>query len=205
MSKILIQFAHPALRHSRVHKKLLSGCRGLPGVTINDLYELYPDLFIDVKREQELLLQHDIIIFQHPFYWYSSPPIIKQWLDLVLEYNWAYGPKGFALAGKKVISVLSCGGDENAYKNTGYNRFTLHEYLRPFSQSIELCRMEYLPPLVVFGTHHITNENIGTMSNYYVELLNAFVKGKVPSNAYKELLYLNLLDLQIKDNTQKLL
>src|ERR1043166_905728 len=97
MSHILILFAHPAYEKSRVHKLLVKKARALEGITFHDLYEAYPDFDIDVKREQELLLQHDTIILLHPFYWYSSPAIIKQWQDLVLELGWAYGKKGTTL------------------------------------------------------------------------------------------------------------
>ena len=61
MKKILILFAHPALEKSRVHKTLLKHIGGLDHVTFIDLYEHYPDFDIDVKREQQLLLSHDII------------------------------------------------------------------------------------------------------------------------------------------------
>jgi Flavodoxin-like fold len=40
--------------------------------TISDLYEEYPTFDINVQREQELLLAHDIIVFQHPFYWQNK-------------------------------------------------------------------------------------------------------------------------------------
>ena len=71
MSRILVLFAHPALERSRVQHSLLKAIAALPDVLINDLYENYPDFDIDVKREKKLLLAHDIIIWQHPFYWYS--------------------------------------------------------------------------------------------------------------------------------------
>ncbi|RYF62525.1 MAG: NAD(P)H oxidoreductase, partial [Cytophagaceae bacterium] len=124
MARILLQFAHPILSKSRIHTTLLHACSNLKNVTINDLYEQYPDLYINVEREQRLLLSHDIIIFQHPFYWYSSPAIIKQWFDLVLEHNWAYGSRGTALAGKSMMNAISCGGSRQAYNPTGTNRFT---------------------------------------------------------------------------------
>ena len=66
----------------------------LRGVTFHDLYELYPDFDVQVEQEQELLISHDMIILQHPFYWYSCPPLLKQWIDLVLEHGWAYGKEG---------------------------------------------------------------------------------------------------------------
>ena len=33
-------------------------------MTFNDLYEAYPDFDVDVKREQELLAAHEIVVFQ---------------------------------------------------------------------------------------------------------------------------------------------
>jgi len=46
-----------------------------------------------------------MIVFHHPFYWYSSPAILKEWQDLVLEYGFAYGHEGTALRGKKSLSA----------------------------------------------------------------------------------------------------
>ena len=93
MKRILVIFSHPALQSSRANKQLLQALSGLDGITLHDLYHHYPDMFIDVKREQGLLSEHDIIVFQHPFYWYSCPAIMKEWMDLVLEYGYAYGPE----------------------------------------------------------------------------------------------------------------
>ena len=97
MKKILINFAHPAKSHSNINKALRKAVETLDNVTVNDLYANYPDFMIDIKREQALCEAHDIIIFQHPFYWYSTPAIIKEWFDLVLEHGWAYGSEGKAL------------------------------------------------------------------------------------------------------------
>jgi voltage-gated potassium channel Kch len=112
MRKVLLLYAHPAPHKSRVNRQLVRAARDLPGVTLHDLYEAYPDLDIDVRREQERLRAHDVILFQHPFYWYSTPAIVKEWIDLVLEYGWAYGEGGHALAGKAWVHALTAGGPE---------------------------------------------------------------------------------------------
>jgi glutathione-regulated potassium-efflux system ancillary protein KefG len=149
--RILIQFAHPVLERSRVNLPLLDAVRDLPGVTINDLYEEYPTLSIDVAREQALLAEHDVIVFHHPFFWYSTPAILKQWQDMVLEHGWAYGPGGRALAGKITFNVLSTGGPASAYRRDGYNRYTVRELLAPWEQTANLCGMLYLAPYVAHG------------------------------------------------------
>ena len=98
--KILIIFAHPKMSDSIVQTKMLGAIRNLEGVTIHDIYAAYPDFLIEVDHEQGLLLEHDLVVLQHPFYWYSAPAIIKEWLDLVLEHDWAYGARGTKLHGK---------------------------------------------------------------------------------------------------------
>lgn len=154
-NQILILFAHPALEKSRVNRHLIQAVRGLDAVTVHDLYETYPDFHINVKAEQDLLLAHDIVVFHHPFYWYSSPALLKEWLDLVLEHGFAYGQGGTALHGKKCLTALTTGGDKEAYCQKGYNHFTVRELLVPFEQTARLCGMEYLPPFVVQGTHRL--------------------------------------------------
>lgn len=155
LNRILILFAHPALEKSKINRHLVEAVTGLDAVTVHDLYETYPDFHINVKFEQDLLRSHDIIVFQHPFYWYSSPAILKEWQDLVLEYGFAYGQKETALRGKKFLSAVTTGGGKKAYCREGTNRFTIRELLLPFEQTAYLCGMEYLPPFVVYGTHRL--------------------------------------------------
>lgn len=154
-NQILILFAHPALEKSWVNRHLIKAVQNLESVTFHDLYEAYPDFHINVRLEQDLLMAHDIIVFQHPFYWYSSPALLKQWQDLVLEYGFAYGQGGIALEGKKFLSAITTGGTEKAYCRQGHNYFTIRELLAPFEQTARLCNMDYLPPFVIHGTHQL--------------------------------------------------
>jgi glutathione-regulated potassium-efflux system ancillary protein KefG len=160
MARVLINFAHPALEKSRVHTQLLRVIKNMPGITFNDLYEQYPQLDINVAREQKLLEQHDIILMQHPFYWYSAPATIKQWLDLVLEHGWAYGHTGKALQGKYFGNIISAGGSEHAYHPEGHHGHTVHDFLLPFIQTAKLCNMQYVAPYVVFGVHRMDISDI---------------------------------------------
>ncbi len=148
-SRVLILFAHPALEKSKLNTHLIAATKTLEGVTVRDLYALYPDFQIDLKAEQQVLLEHDVILLQHPFYWYSSPAIIKEWLDLVLEHGWAYGTNGNALKGKYMGNVITTGGPEQAYQTDGFNRHTVRQFLAPFDQTAYLCKMKYLAPFVL--------------------------------------------------------
>lgn len=178
MARVLILFGHPRLERSRVHRALLRRLPDTPDITFRDLYEEYPRLDIDVGREQELLLDHDIVVFQHPFYWYSTPPILKQWQDLVLEHGWAYGSEGTALRGKTFLSVISAGGGEPAYCAEGYNHFSVRQLLAPVEQTARLCGMLFLPPFVVFGTHQLDEAGIERAADRYGALLEALTGGE---------------------------
>ena len=174
-NRVLILFAHPAFQRSRVNRAMLRGLDSMPGITINDLYEQYPTLFIDVAREQELLEQHDVIILHHPFYWYSTPAILKEWQDLVLQHGWAYGREGRRLSGKYMLNAVTTGGPEPAYSAQGYNRFSLRQLLAPMEQTAFLCRMNYLAPFVVHGTPLMKPEVVHQHASEYHRFLKALV------------------------------
>jgi len=153
MKKILVIFGHPAFRRSNINAALRQAVENLEGVTFHDLYASYPDFLIDVPREQKLCEEHDIIVFQHPFYWYSTPSIVKEWFDLVLEHAWAYGSTGNALKDKITFQALTAGGDETNYRADGLNLFTIRELTAPFRATANLCQMDWLPPFTVLGIH----------------------------------------------------
>jgi glutathione-regulated potassium-efflux system ancillary protein KefG len=171
MNRILIIFAHPAFERSRVHKSLIENISKLDGITIQDLYENYPDFDINVEKEKTLLLEHQVIVWQHPLFWYSGPALLKQWEDLVLEHGWAYGKQGHALDGKKIFNAITSGGEMEAYRSEGLQRSTIREFLLPFERTAQLCRMIYLPPFWIPGTHKLNPEQISKYSDQYRELL----------------------------------
>lgn len=196
MKKIMILFAHPAYHKSYINRQLMEGIRNLEGITVNDLYENYPDFYIDVANEQQLLLDHDVIVWQHPFYWYSAPAILKEWMDLVLQHGFAYGRSGRALEGKWVMSTISTGGRKEMYSKTGANHYSINEFLVPFRQSANLCRMEYLPPYVVHGSHLMTEELLRKHIAEYRQLLTMIRDEKVTLTEIRKMEYMNELILQ---------
>lgn len=191
-SSILILFAHPALQKSRVNRRLIEYVRDIDGVTFHDLYEEYPDFHINVKREQKLLVENDIIVFHHPIFWFSVPALLKEWMDLVLEHGWAYGRGGRALKGKKLLSIISTGARESLYRRESYNRHTIGEFLAPINQTAYVCGMEYLPPFVVHGTHTITKEETAAEGENYRKIITALRDGKIDFETAKEFPRLNL-------------
>ena len=151
-AKILILFAHPSQHRSEVNLPLARASAELDDVTLVDLYAEYPDFCIDIDREQQRLREHDVVVFMFPLYWYSTPSILKEWQDLVLEHGFAYGHDGRELVGKRLLCAITAGGREDAYRHSGYNHYSIRELLRPIEQTATLCGMVYLPPYALFGS-----------------------------------------------------
>jgi len=191
MRKILVLFAHPLVHKSRVNIQLIKAVEGLDNVTVNHLYENYPDFYIDVKREQELLLEHDVIIWHHPFYWYSAPAMIKEWFDLVLEHGFAYGSEGNALKGKYAMTTISTGGRESTYQSNGLNQYPINDFLIPFRQSANLCRMTYLPPFVIYGSHLLDDSAIHEKSKQYRRVVEFLRDGNYHEGNTDQLVSMN--------------
>jgi glutathione-regulated potassium-efflux system ancillary protein KefG len=190
-NKILILFAHPRFERSANNSILVRDIPEIPEITFHDLYEKYPDFNINIEYEKRLLKDHQIIIWQHPFYWYSCPPLLKQWIDLVLEFGWAYGPGGSALKDKIVFNSITSGGQRSAYSNEGHNRFTVRNFLAPFDQTATLCKMIYLPPFAMHGTYRISKEDMANTAMLYRNLLIRLVYGDFSVEEINKFSYLN--------------
>ena len=200
--RILVLFAHPSLDRSEVNRPLAEAVSNLDEITLVDLYAEYPDFQIDVDREQERILAHDVIVFLHPLYWYSTPAILKEWQDLVLEHGFAYGSEGTALQGKILFNALTAGGLEAAYQAEGYNHFTIRELLHPIEQTAALCGMTYLPPFALFGSRTAVEE--GRVSQHvadWIRVLKALRDNQLDIDAARQLPLLNSnLDENIRED-----
>ena len=179
MADVLVLVAHPDLRASRANLLMLKAARAAADaapqhIEVRDLYALYPDYVIDVAAEQAAAASARLIVWQHPIHWYAMPPLMKLWLDEVLELGWAYGRDGTALAGRDLWLVASTGGPEDAYHPKGYNRYFFDAFLPPYEQTAALCGMRFLPPLVLHGAHSIGKEILEAHVQRYVDALQRY-------------------------------
>ncbi|MDJ0749395.1 MAG: NAD(P)H-dependent oxidoreductase [Woeseiaceae bacterium] len=151
MARLIVYYAHPGHRYSHVNCVMSRAAREIDGVTYVDLYEDYPRFDINVNVEQQRLLDHDVILFEFPLFWYSTPSILKEWQDIVLEHGFAYGAGGDKLAGKTMMLAITAAGPEDAYSSGGYQQYPLRDFLRPLEQTANLCEMRFAPPYVLYS------------------------------------------------------
>jgi putative NADPH-quinone reductase len=131
---------------------MFAEARRLTGITLVDLYAEYPRFDIDIDREQERLLAHEVVLLQFPMFWYSAPALVKEWLDLVLEHGFAYGTGGDRLKGKRLMLAVTAAGDREAYTEHGYQRYPLRRFLTPLERTAQLCHMEFAAPYVLYAS-----------------------------------------------------
>lgn len=191
MNKILLIVAHPALEKSRNNIRLIKAAEQLDQVIIRDLYELYPRFSINTKKEQEYLEQSDIIILQHPFYWYSIPALMKQYLDMVFTHGWAYGKGGGKLEGKILFNAITTSGTRESYNWEEHNRFPLSSYMIPYNQLAHVCKMQYLPPFVLHESGKADALAATKHAKQFKSLLKICTSQETDFDSMKKLEYLN--------------
>jgi putative NADPH-quinone reductase len=152
MAKLIVYYAHPGHKHSHVNRFMARAAAAVNDITYVDLYREYPRFDIDVDIEQRRLLDHDVILFQFPFFWYSTPSILKEWQDLVLEHGFAYGVGGDKLAGKRLQLAITAAGPKDAYTPGGYQHHPIREFLAPLEQTARLCAMRFPAPYVLYAS-----------------------------------------------------
>ena len=152
MNKLIVYYAHPGHQYSHANRQMARVAARLDDITYVDLYQDYPRFDIDADIEQRRLLEHDVVLLQFPMFWYSTPAILKEWQDLVLEHGFAYGAGGDRLEGKRMLLAITAAGPKEAYSPGGYQHYPIRDFLRPLEQTARLCGIRFSTPYVLFGS-----------------------------------------------------
>lgn len=158
-NKILILYAHEHHDSCTINKPMVEATTGMGGITLVDLYREYPDFNIDQALEIQRLFDHDIIIFQFPMHWFSTPAILKEYQDRVILAQHAYGPEGKAFVGKYFFCATSTGGAEDTFGTGSRNNYTVADFLRAQEQTMRATGMTCLPPYVIYGAASVIDED----------------------------------------------
>jgi glutathione-regulated potassium-efflux system ancillary protein KefF len=171
MSKVVVISGHPNLNESMANKKIIQILSLIPDTHIRCLDALYPDYNINIPAEQAELIGADLIIFQFPLYWSTYPAILKKWFDDIFTYNFAFGPQGNKLKGKRVILSITAGATAESYNQGDFNFMSLDSYLESALHPIKAAQMEILESIVSFNMNSDINEggSVDTVDRLLVE------------------------------------
>lgn len=170
--RTLVIVAHPDLSHSRVSHAWTDAIRANERATVRVLTETATPTGFDVAAEQQSLELHDRIVLQFPFHWYNCPPILKTWLDQVLERGWAYGPGGNALEGKELSIAVSTWSTADDYTRDGRYGHTMAELTSPFEVTALRVGMRYRPGFFLNGVGHLTDEQLTQTATNLIRWIN---------------------------------
>jgi putative NADPH-quinone reductase len=121
------------------------------------MHGLYPDgridMFTDGPIEAARLLSADRIVLQFPVQWYSTPPLLKAWLDAVLTrmFYIAYETEGRRLVGTPILIAATAGNTPEAYSPAGQNLLPLADLLSPLRATAHRCGLPWKEPFLVYG------------------------------------------------------
>ncbi len=77
----------------------------------------------DIQAELQKLLWCDLLVLNFPVFWFSTPAILKGWLDRVFVSGVTYGGKRFyergGLNGKRALISVTLGGQEHMFDHDG--------------------------------------------------------------------------------------
>ncbi len=155
MSKnILVILGHSDIEASVANVRLVEELKECDNVTVRALKSLYPNGEIDVYAEQDALLQADKIVLQFPLYWFNCPPILKEYLDTVFSYGFAFeldesGYSAKALVGKEFMLAVTVGGEEKLY--SAKDAMSVESCLTPFYETAKFVGMLRTEPYYLYG------------------------------------------------------
>jgi NAD(P)H dehydrogenase (quinone) len=116
----------------------------------------------DIRSELDKLMQCDLLVLNFPLFWFSTPAILKGWLDRVLVSGAVYGGMRFydrgGLRGKRAIVSLTLGGQPHMFGADGVHG-PLEGMLRHLLQgTLGYTGLDVLPPFVAWHVPYITHE-----------------------------------------------
>ncbi|MND96445.1 Glutathione-regulated potassium-efflux system ancillary protein KefF [compost metagenome] len=101
--------------------------------------------------------------------WYSTPALLKLWIDKVFSHGWAYGHNGHALKGKSVLWAVTTGGGEAHFDIGSHPGFDV--LAQPLQATALYCGLKWLPPFAMHCTFVCDDETLQAQARHYKQRL----------------------------------
>jgi putative NADPH-quinone reductase len=157
MHDTVVISGHPNPEQSYANKTILKYLETRKGLHVNHLIELYPDYQVNAEKEINALIRAKNVVLQFPFHWYGVPAILKIWIDSITT-PMVYGQFKGALKNKTLVISTTTGGPAESYSSTGYNKYTMKEFLLPIIKLGDSLGMNVLEPVI---SHSASTKDAG--------------------------------------------
>ena len=179
MTYVAVILAHPNLENSHANRILHEEIQQNQQIKISHLYAQYPDFVIDVPKEQALIQHSEAIVLQFPVYWYSSPALLKEWIDQVFTEGFAYGDHGVMLQDKPLFLAVTLAAEASFCSEKDEkgnpNLFALSHTLLPFESLAVYCGMKWAGSFAIFGAEALSVEELGEQARLYRQQIESFL------------------------------
>lgn len=155
MKKTVVILAHNNYENSLSNKTIANELQQkAENIEIRNLIQLYPDYKIDIEAEQKALVEAENIVLQFPFFWYSTPAILKAWIDDVMQYGFAFGSTWDKLVWKNFVISFTTWAPAEVYNDKEWVN-KINDFLTPFKWLSDMIQTNYLDPLISYNMSYI--------------------------------------------------
>jgi len=131
----------------------------------------------EIQREIDRVFAADFLLLQFPMWWFSTPAILKGWIDRVFAFGVTYDfgrtwDKGI-LRGKKAMLSFTTGAPPGVFEPDGRSG-DLERVLWPIHGGVlALCGYEVLPPFIGWAVPWVGDDGRqAVLENYRQRLTN---------------------------------
>lgn len=167
MENILVLLSHPDYEKSVGNKTVVEQIASNQNVTVRHLDKTCEAFKVDVKEEQVFLKEADVIVFQFPLFWYGVPGLMKEYIDQVFTYGFAFGKGNYHLEGKKIAVSFTTGSSITDYPDE-----TIDKIVFPIKGLAEFCKMNYIGEVVSHEIGNFSDEAIEKAKNNAINHAN---------------------------------
>lgn len=140
-------------------------------LTFKDLYEEFPDFHIPTFRERKRIRDYERLVFHFPLIWFSIPPLLKLWIDEVFDMTWTM-KTDHPLQNKDAVIIVTIGGKEENYTETGLYGTTIEELLKSLTLSLKVNQIEVKEMITIHDADDSTKEKLEEYSEKIKKTLN---------------------------------
>ena len=136
----------------------------------------------DITAELDALFAADLLILNFPLYWFSTPAILKGWIDRVLVAGAIYGGKRIyskgGLVGKRALVTCTLGGRADMFGDDGIHG-QINDMLKHLLQgTLGYTGMTVLNPFFAYHAPYISDADRQQILSDYHERLAGIMDEK---------------------------